>query len=73
MSNADMLATKLMIAANSIKELVEQIKEIENDQTITPTEKLAQIKNIREEIKKVGTEIDNLKKEVTFLSSNQLN
>jgi peptidoglycan hydrolase CwlO-like protein len=50
-----------------------RIAEVEND-TETPLEdKVSQIKKIKDEITKVGTEIDSIKKEITLLNAYNVN
>lgn len=69
----DILPAKLLVYSNQVKELVTQIKKIENDLQMPPKEKLSQIKIIRAELNKVGTEIDKVKKEIKLLSSYSVN
>jgi uncharacterized protein Yka (UPF0111/DUF47 family) len=67
------LMAKLLIASHEVKSLIYQIKEIEADTRSALNEKLSKIKKIREEISKVGTEIDNLKREITLLNTYNVN
>jgi hypothetical protein len=64
---------KLVVCKNTLKNLISQIKKIEDDTQSSNNEKLSQIKIIKEEITKVGMEIDTLKKEVTLLSTYSIN
>jgi len=68
-----MLAAKLLISINQTKELCQQIKEIESDCQLTAITKLLQLQNIRSQIKKVGTDIDNLKEMIKLLNGQTLN
>ena len=55
------LSTKMLVCTHTAKNLLERIHALEADKETPMKEKLIQIKNIREEISKVGTEIDNIK------------
>lgn len=68
-----MATVKLLIAADTIKQLLVQIQKIEDDVKTPDIEKLSQIKKIREEITKVGTEIDMLEKELILLNTHCVN
>lgn len=67
------LQTRLVVATHTVRSLLTRIKEIENNVQASDNEKLLQIKKIRDEIAKVGTEIDSIKKEFTLLNSYSLN
>lgn len=67
------LSARLLVYTHTVKDLLSQIKQIENDNVTDPNEKLSKIKMIREEINKVGIEIDNLKKEITMLRAYNVN
>jgi hypothetical protein len=67
------LNARLLIANHTLKVLLSQISQIEADQKMSSNEKLSQIKKIREEITKVGTEIDSIKREFTLLNSYSIN
>lgn len=54
----------------TLKDLLNQIKEIEHDKISDVNEKFSKLKKIREEITKVGTEIDNARKELTLTDYN---
>jgi hypothetical protein len=65
--------TKMLIAVQTIKDLLAEISKIEND-TQTPTiEKISKTKNIRQEISKVSLQIDNIKREITILTTHNIN
>jgi hypothetical protein len=66
--SAQMAAYAIML-----QDLLSQIKEIEDDKISDTNEKFSKIKKIREEITKVGTEIDNAKKGLTLVSSYKIN
>jgi hypothetical protein len=67
------LVARLTVATHALKDLIYQIKEIENNNNNTPNENLLKIKKIREEMAKVGVEIDSLKKEITLLNTYNIN
>lgn len=68
-----MLSVRLTIAISTVKKLVVQIGEIENDLQMPAIQKLSEIKKIREELDKVGTEIDNVKKSIKLLNTHRVN
>lgn len=67
------LVAKLLIASHTVRDLIAKIKEIEADTQTPSNEKLSEIKKIKEEITKVGTEIDSIKQEITLLSAYNIN
>lgn len=70
------LSAKLLVCTHTVRSLITQIKEIEEievDAKASVNEKLSKIKMIREEINKVGTEIDKLKKEIILLNTYSVN
>lgn len=71
-NNLDLQA-HLLEALDIVKDLLRQIKEIEANTQMPAIEKLSEIKKIRAELNKVGTEIDNIKKEIKLLSTHLLN
>lgn len=62
--SSSMMATRLLVATNSVKEYLEQINKIEVDPTMPDKEKLSELKKIKQAITKVNEEIDNIKKEI---------
>ena len=68
-----LLSTKMLIAVHTIKDLLAQIKKIEDDSQTPTIEKLSKIKNIKEEMTKVSAEIDFIKRECTLLTSRNVN
>lgn len=63
-----------MIACEYIvKNLLGRIEVLEVDEKLSTNEKMLQIKIIKEEMTKVGTEIDTLKTEITLLNACNLN
>lgn len=68
-----MLASRFLVATSSIKHLLIQIQEIENDTKTSTKEKLSQIKKIKEEIQKVSQEIDSIKREIMLLNAYHVN
>jgi hypothetical protein len=69
----DQLAAKMLVASYTARNLLERIGALEADKELTTEEKFTQIKIIREEISKVGTEIDSIKKEITLLNAYTVN
>lgn len=67
------LNAKLVVCSHTVKSLMVQISEIEADAQLPANEKLSKIKIIREELSKVGTEIDTCKKEITLLNTYNVN
>lgn len=67
------LGTKLSVAYQSVKELMAELKRIEADTKTPAIERLSQIKKIREELNKVGDEIDSIKREITLLNAYRVN
>lgn len=67
------LSANMLACSYIVKKLLMRIAEVEND-TETPLEdKVSQIKKIKDEITKVGTEIDSIKKEITLLNAYNVN
>jgi hypothetical protein len=73
MNRKNDLATRLFAATHSIHSLISRIKEIEEDILTPPIEKISQIKKIRQEMTKVGMEIDSIKAEITLLNRYNVN
>lgn len=67
------LEARLMVATHTVRSLLDRISEIEADTQTGANEKLFEIKKIQEEITKVGTEIDSIKREITLLRTHSLN
>lgn len=67
------LIAKLLIANHTVRDLIAKIKEIEAITQTPSNETLSEIKKIKEEITKVGTEIDSIKQEITLLSAYNIN
>lgn len=67
------LELTLVEAAGTVRKLLEEISEIEADTQTPNISKLSRIQKIREELTKVNEEIDNVKKEITMLSSHSIN
>jgi hypothetical protein len=67
------LATKMLIASYTVRDLLSKISVLESDQELSLNEKLEQIKIIRDEITKVGTEIADIKNELTLLNAYSVN
>jgi hypothetical protein len=71
--NNSLLGVEMLIAVNNLKDLLEQIKKIEDDVQTPTIEKLSKIKNIKEEISKVSVEIDSIKERSTLLITHNVN
>jgi len=67
------LQAKLLICRETVQDLLRQLDVIENDIQTSNEIKLAQTKKIREEIKKIGQEVDNIKNEITMLDTYNVN
>jgi len=64
---------RLTVATHTVRDLLQEINKIEADVQTDVNEKLSQIKKIREQITKVGTEIDSISKEITLINAHSLN
>jgi hypothetical protein len=69
----DQLAAKMMTCSWTLRELLTRIGELENDKELSMNEKMVQIKIIKDEITKVGTEIASIKRELTLISTYSIN
>jgi len=69
MSFESMLGTRMLVATHTIKNLLDQIKKIEENINEPDIKRLSQIRKIKDEITKVGTEVDNIKKSITILNT----
>ena len=67
------LNARVVVAKHTLRNLLGQIKEIEADTQADDNVKLFQIKKIKEEITKVGMEIDSIKREITLLNTYNVN
>ncbi len=67
------LETRLVVAKETVRSLLFRIQEIEQSVQLGENEKLSEIKKIKEEMIKVGTEIDNIKKEITLVNTYHVN
>ena len=72
-SRRDQLAAKMMVCSYTMKQLIIRIGDLEDTTQLSNEEKFEQIKNIKLEISKVSTEIDNIKREITLLSAYSVN
>lgn len=73
MTDVTSLQTRLMEASITIHSLLNKIEEIEKDQITSVADKRVKIKKIKEEITKVGMEIDNIKREYRLLNAYRVN
>ena len=67
------LSTRLLVCKHTLTTLLSQIDKIEKDIQIPVAERYAKIKMIKDEINKVGTEIDTVKKELILLNTKNIN
>ncbi len=67
------LSTNMLICSYTVKKLLLKIAELEQDTEAPLEAKLSEIKKIKDEITKVGTEIDSIKKEITLLNDYSVN
>ena len=68
-----MIASRLLIATHNVRQLIERIKEVEDDPQMTGADKLSEIKKIKAEIGKLNGEIDTIKKEITLMKMYSVN
>ena len=69
----DALAAKMLVASFTVRDLLAKIAVLETTTELSLNEKLEQIKIIKDEITKVGVEIDSIKKEFTLLNAYSVN
>lgn len=69
----DGLAAKMLVASFTVRDLLAKISVLEKTTELSLNEKLEQIKIIKEEITKVGVEIDSIKREITLLNAYSVN
>jgi peptidoglycan hydrolase CwlO-like protein len=67
------LNARRVVAKHTLENLLGQIKQIETNAQADVNDKLSQIKKIKEEIAKVGMEIDSIKREITLLNTYNVN
>lgn len=67
------LSANMLVCSYTVKNLLTKIYALEADTEVPLEEKLSQIKKIKDEITKVGAEIDKIKKEITLLNSYNVN
>lgn len=67
------LNARIVVARHLLQNLLEQIKKIEVDAQADVNANLFQIKKIKEEMTKVGMEIDSIKREITLLNTYNVN
>jgi type I restriction-modification system DNA methylase subunit len=67
------LSANMMVCNYTVRNLLSKIAALEANAQVPVEEKLSEIKKIKDEITKVGTEIDSIKKEITLLNSYNLN
>ena len=67
------LSANMLACSYTVKNLLSRIHDLEADAETSLEDKLSQIKKIREEMTKVGAEIDSIKKEITLLNTYNVN
>lgn len=67
------LSNNMLACHFTLKRLLRKIADLEADTESSLDEKFSQIKKIREEMTKVGSEIDTIKKEITLLNNYNVN
>ena len=67
------LKSRLEECSKILKEYLSQLDAIEKDINTPESQRITQIKKIRDEITKVGTEIDSIKKEIMLLKDYSIN
>ena len=67
------LSASMIVCNYTVRALLSKIAGLELDTKVSVEEKFSQIKKIKDEITKAGTEIDSIKKEITLLNSYNLN
>ena len=73
LSKIAMLGVRLTVATQSMKNLLQDLDRLEADTKTPSNQKLEEIKKIKQELSKVGTEIDSIKEEITLLKAYRLN
>jgi len=68
-----LLSANMLACSYTVKNLLTKIYALEADTQAPLEEKLSEIKKIKDEITKVGTEIDSIKKEITLLNDHRVN
>lgn len=64
---------KLIICKLRLEHLLVQIKKIDGDKQLSVSDKISKIKIIKDEINKIGQEIDMIKKEINLTKSYNIN
>lgn len=72
-SRRALLSANMLACRYTVKKLLISIVELEKDAEAPLETKIAEIKKIKDEITKVGTEIDSIKKEITLLNAYNVN
>lgn len=67
------LKQRLEECSKTLQDYNTELDVVEKDTSTSENERFLQIKKIREEINKVGVEIDNIKKEISLLNKYSLN
>jgi hypothetical protein len=73
MQKLAMLGVRLTVATQSMKILLKDLDRLDGDTKSPPNQRLEEIKKIRAELSKVGTEIDSIKEEITLLKQYRVN
>jgi hypothetical protein len=67
------LSANMLACSYTVRNLLDKIHALEADDETSLEDKFSQIKKIREEMTKVGAEIDSIKKEITLLNTYNVN
>ena len=67
------LSAKMLVCSYTVSDLLNKIRMLEEDTKMPLPDKLVEIKKIRNEIEKVGTEIDGIKRSLRLLEMYNIN
>lgn len=67
------LSARLLICKQNVQDLLRQIDAIEVDTQTSNEAKLAQTQKIREEMNRIGEEVDTIKKSIILLDTYKVN
>jgi hypothetical protein len=67
------LSSDMLVCKYTVKKLLRRIFDLELDTETSSEEKMAEIKKIKDEMMKVGAEIDKVKKEIRLLGNYNVN
>jgi hypothetical protein len=67
------LSAKMLVCSYTVRDLLNKIHVLEEDTKMPLSDKLVEIRKIRSEIEKVGTEIDGIKRSLRLLETYSVN